>query len=205
MPGIPSGASANRDEVVSGAASRRAVFLDRDGVLNRAFVRDGKPYPPGSLAEVEILSGVTEALEALRAAGFANVIVTNQPDVASGKQRREVVEAINRYLFDRLAIDTVKVCYHADADNCACRKPKPGMLFEAAEEMGINLSGSYLVGDRWRDVEAGHAVGCRVLFVDYGYRERKPEKPYLSVKSLPEAVRIILRSTQKSPQGRRLS
>jgi D-glycero-D-manno-heptose 1,7-bisphosphate phosphatase len=191
--------------VVSGAASRRAVFLDRDGVLNRAFVRDGKPYPPGSVAEVEILSGVAEALEALRAAGFSNVIVTNQPDVALGKQRREVAEAINRYLCNHLAIDTVKVCYHADTDNCACRKPKPGMLLDAAEEMGIDLSSSYLVGDRWRDVHAGHAAGCSVLFVDYGYRERKPEKPYLSVKSLPEAVHIILRSTRKSPYGGRLS
>ncbi|HSU63734.1 MAG TPA: HAD family hydrolase [Burkholderiales bacterium] len=187
--------------MVSGAAPRRAVFLDRDGVLNRAFVRDGKPYPPGSVAEVEILSGVTEALEALRAAGFANVIITNQPDVALGKQRREVVDAINRYLSERLAVDTVKVCYHADADNCACRKPKPGMLLEAAEEMGINLSSSYLVGDRWRDVEAGHAAGCRVLFVDYGYRERKPEEPYLSVKSLPEAVRIILGGSLERHQG----
>ena len=174
--------------------SRRAVFLDRDGVLNRAIVRDGKPYPPDTLEQLEILPGVSDALSALRAAGFLNIVVTNQPDVATGKQRREVVEVMHARLVEKLAIDAVKVCYHADRDNCACRKPKPGMLLEAAREMGVNLKTSYLVGDRWRDVEAGRAAGCRVLYIDYGYAEKKPEKPYDSVKSLAEAATFILRS-----------
>lgn len=175
-------------------ASRRAVFLDRDGVLNRAIVRDGRPYPPASLDELEILPGVPEALRELRAAGFLSIVVTNQPDVATGKQRREIVEAINARLTEKLTIDAVKVCYHADADNCACRKPKPGMLLESARELAVNLKESYLVGDRWRDVAAGNAAGCQVLFIDNGYEEKRPESPYLSVKSLPEAVALILRS-----------
>jgi D-glycero-D-manno-heptose 1,7-bisphosphate phosphatase len=174
--------------------SRRAVFLDRDGVLNRAIVRDGKPYPPDTLEQLEILPGVPEALRALRAAGFLNIVVTNQPDVATGKQRREVVEAMHAHLIEKFALDAVKVCYHADRDNCACRKPKPGMILEAARELSVNLAESFLVGDRWRDVEAGRTAGCRVFFIEYGYAEKQPEKPYVSVKSLPEAVAFILRS-----------
>lgn len=190
LPRVASGFAANRHEVVS----RRAVFLDRDGVLNRAVVRDGKPYPPASLEELEILPGVAQALKELRAAGFLNIVVTNQPDVATGKQRREVVEAINARLSEELTLDAIKVCYHADADHCACRKPKPGMLLEAAGELAVNLKESYLVGDRWRDVAAGNAAGCRVLFIEYGYQEKMPEKPYVSVQSLSDAVAFIRRS-----------
>jgi D-glycero-D-manno-heptose 1,7-bisphosphate phosphatase len=194
LPGVPSGPAANRDEVVGDRALRRAVFLDRDGVLNRAFVREGKPYPPDSLAELEILPGVAETLERLRGAGFLNVVVTNQPDVATGKQRRQVVEAMNRQLFERLAVDAVKVCYHTDADGCACRKPKPGMLVEAAAELGIDLGKSFMVGDRWRDVAAGQAAGCLAFFIDRGYTEKRPNNPYVSVKSLPEVLGHILAS-----------
>src|SRR2546421_370808 len=123
----------------------RAVFLDRDGVLNTAIVRDGKPYPPRSLEEVIIPYGTREALQRLRAAGFLNVVVTNQPDVGAGKQSREVVDEINDHLQTMLPIDRVKVCYHVEADDCSCRKPKPGMLVEAARELGIDLASSSLV------------------------------------------------------------
>ena len=179
---------------MSPRAARRAVFLDRDGVLNRAFVRDGKPYPPASLAELEILPGVPETLESLRNAGFLNVVVTNQPDVGTGKQRRDVVEAMNRQLVEALALDAVKVCYHTDLDACACRKPKPGMLIEAAAELGIDLGKSFMVGDRWRDVAAGQAAGCLAFFIDCGYAEKRPKNPYVSVKSLPEVLGHILAS-----------
>jgi len=175
---------------------KRAVFLDRDGVLNRAIVRQGKPYPPDTIEALEILPGVGDALASLRAAGLMNVVVTNQPDVATGKQRREVVEAIHARLAKTLDIDAFKVCYHTDADNCLCRKPKPGMLLEAAKELGIDLARSFIVGDRWRDVAAGQAAGCKAYFVDYGYSEKRPDKPYLAVKSLPEAAGFILRSVR---------
>ena len=171
---------------------KRAVFLDRDGVINRAVVRDGKPYPPDSLKELEILPGVAEALAQLRDAGFVNVIVTNQPDVATGKQRREVVEAMNEFLLSHLPVDALKVCYHVDADNCACRKPRPGMLLEAAGELGIDLAASFMVGDRSRDVGAGQAAGCKCFFLDFGYKENRPGKPYVAVKSLLEATGLIL-------------
>jgi D-glycero-D-manno-heptose 1,7-bisphosphate phosphatase len=171
---------------------KRAVFLDRDGVVNKAIVRNGKPYPPESLEELQILAGVNEALARLRAAGFLNVIVTNQPDVATGKQRRETVEAMHAFLLSRLPVDAVKVCYHVDADNCACRKPRPGMLLEAARDLGIDLAASFLVGDRWRDVAAGQAAGCKCFFLDGGYAEQRPEKPYVAVKSLAQAASLIV-------------
>ena len=176
-------------------AKRRAVFLDRDGVLNESIVRDGKPYAPTTLAGFKLLPGVPDALQRIRDAGFLNVVVTNQPDVATGKARREDIDAIHREL-KKLPIDAVKVCFHSDAEQCACRKPRPGLLLEAADELGIDLAASFMVGDRWRDVGAAHAAGCAALFVDYRYRERRPDPPYLEVKSLPEAAALIIRSNK---------
>ena len=170
----------------------RAVFLDRDGVLIKTFVRDGKPFAATRFEEMEILPGVAEALERLHDAGFLNVVVTNQPDVATGKTKREAVEAMHAELRKKLPIDAIKVCFHDDAANCACRKPKPGMLIEAANELGIDLKKSFLVGDRWRDIEAGQAAGCKSYFVDYRYQEKRPDKPYVAVESLPEAAALIL-------------
>ena len=179
---------------------RQAVFLDRDGVVNASVVRDGKPYPPPSLEELKILPGVVEAIQSLREAGFAVVVVTNQPDVATRIQRREVVEAMHRNLRNELLVDDVRVCYHTDADNCTCRKPKPGMLLEAAHDLEVDLSRSFLVGDRWRDIEAGKAAGCYTFFIDYGYHEAKPESPDMVVASLKEASKMIL-SIQKRNAG----
>jgi D-glycero-D-manno-heptose 1,7-bisphosphate phosphatase len=191
LPRVASGVTANRNEVVG---ERRAVFLDRDGVINRAIVRGGKPYSPQSVDALEILPGVAEALERLRSAGYLNIVVTNQPDVGSGKLPRSSVEAMHAHLQAKLAIDVFKVCYHTDAENCECRKPKPGMILDAAQEFAIDLGKSYLVGDRWRDVGAAQAAGCRALFIDYGYSEQTPDKPYVAVNSLAEAAQFILRS-----------
>jgi D-glycero-D-manno-heptose 1,7-bisphosphate phosphatase len=171
-----------------------AVFLDRDGTINAAVVRDGKPYPPASLDELVILPGADRAIAALRTAGFRTIVATNQPDVALGKQRREVVEAINAALRARLAIDDVRVCYHAEPDGCACRKPKPGLLLDAARDWQIDLARSFMVGDRWRDVDAGRAAGCRTILIESGYAERRSE-PDFSVSSLAEACTIILRAS----------
>lgn len=169
-----------------------AVFLDRDGVLNRAIVRNGKPFPPATLDEFELLPGVVEAVGALAEAGYRVIVATNQPDVATGLQRREVVDAMHEELRRALLIDDVRVCWHVEADNCDCRKPKPGLLQAAARDWGIDLAKSVMVGDRWRDMDAGRAVGCRTIFVDRGYSERRPERPDAIVTSLPEAVSLIL-------------
>jgi D-glycero-D-manno-heptose 1,7-bisphosphate phosphatase len=173
---------------------RRAVFLDRDGVLNRAIVRDGKPYPPDSVADLDILPGVPDALADLKAAGFLLLVVTNQPDVAKGIQLRAKVEAIHQRLQAELPLDAIFVCYHQDSDRCNCRKPAPGLLEEAAARYELYLPFCFMVGDRWRDVDAGCRAGCRTIFLDYGYREQAPEnEPAVRLGSLPEAADWILR------------
>ncbi len=171
---------------------RRAVFLDRDGVINRAIVRHGKPYPPVNLATMEILPGVAVALQALHAAGWLLIVVTNQPDVARGTTPRAAVEAINYYLQQSLPIDEFRTCYHDSGDGCDCRKPLPGALLAAARDHNIDMAASYMVGDRWRDTEAGERAGCMTVFIDYGYAEKQPKTVNLRVQSLAEAADIIL-------------
>jgi len=171
---------------------KRAVFLDRDGVINRAVVRNGKPYSPAILDDFELLPGVESAILALRQTGFLIIVVTNQPDVATGIQRREVVEAMHGKLLSAGLCDDVKACYHTDADGCGCRKPKPGMLLDAAREWQIDLQRSFMVGDRWRDVATGKTAGCFTFFIDYKYQEQSADKPDTVVASLAEAVELIL-------------
>jgi D-glycero-D-manno-heptose 1,7-bisphosphate phosphatase len=159
------------------ATGSRAVFLDRDGVLNRALVRNGKPYPPAGMDDLEILEDAVGGCARLRAAGFLLIGATNQPDVARGTVKRADVDALNAAVAAACGLHSIRVCPHDDADGCACRKPKPGLLLDAARELGIDLASSFMVGDRWRDVEAGAAAGCRTVFVDRGYDERRPPTP----------------------------
>lgn len=171
---------------------RRAVFIDRDGVINRATVRDGKPYPPATLNDFVYLPGVEICIKQLRTAGYLVIVVTNQPDVASGTQSRVVVDSMHAKLYDDMLCDDIRVCYHIDKDNCDCRKPKPGMLLQAAMDWGISLKDSFMVGDRWRDIDAGEAAGCFTYFIDYLYQERRPFRPGEIVRSLEEAGKLIL-------------
>lgn len=167
-----------------------AVFLDRDGVINRATVRDGVPYAPASVDELEVLPGVPEALARLKAAGYALVVVTNQPDIARGATTADVVEAIHARLRGLLPIDEIRVCPHDDPDGCACRKPKPGLLLRPP---AYDMPASVMVGDRWRDVLAGQAAGCGVtILVDYGYDEGPPVEPTTRVGSLAAAADWLL-------------
>jgi D-glycero-D-manno-heptose 1,7-bisphosphate phosphatase len=174
----------------------KAVFLDRDGVINRAIVRDGKPYPPVALNELEILPGVYEALAVLKKANYKLIVVTNQPDVARGLVGKKVVDAMNKHLAEVLPIDDVFTCFHDDHEACHCRKPAPGALLAAAAKYGIDLAPSYMVGDRWRDIEAGQRAGCKTVFIDYGYSEKQPEHVDSRVRSLREAALVILGEKQ---------
>lgn len=177
---------------------KRAVFLDRDGVINLSAVKDGKPYPPSTVDEVEILPGVAEALEKLRKAGFLLICVTNQPDVARGTQNIEAVEAIHKLLLESLCINEILVCYHDDRDKCQCRKPLPGMLLDAAGRFGIDLKKSFMVGDRWRDIQAGQNAGCRTVLIEYNYDERTSlNPPDMKLISLSETADWILQQIKE--------
>jgi D-sedoheptulose 7-phosphate isomerase len=182
--------------------ARAAVFLDRDGVLNRAVFRDGKPSPPAGPEELEVLPLVGSALRDLKAHGFDLFVITNQPDVARGTHTRESVEDIHRALASALPIDDIFVCYHDDNDDCACRKPRPGLLLEAQRKHNSDLSRSFVVGDRWRDIDAGHNAGCKTILIDYGYNERKAaQPPEAVVHSLREAADWIIGTSLKESGG----
>ncbi|NQV82688.1 MAG: HAD-IIIA family hydrolase [Rhodospirillales bacterium] len=167
----------------------RAVFLDRDGVIIRTDVRDGKPYAITSLDALDILDGAEDAIWRLKQAGLATIVVSNQPDVAAGKVTRDVVEAINAELMEKLDIDEIKTCFDTAA---SYYKPRPGMLLEAARDHDITLDQSYLIGDRWRDIGAGKAAGCMTVFIDCGYAETLIDAPDATVASVAEAADLIL-------------
>jgi D-glycero-D-manno-heptose 1,7-bisphosphate phosphatase len=177
---------------------RPAIFLDRDGTLNRPVVRAGKPYPPATLEEFALFPDAVESCTRLKAAGFALVVVTNQPDVARGTQKKEVIEAMHARLIQLIpGLDRIEVAY-APGKGIAHpedyrRKPAPGMLTDAAQALGLDLAHSWMVGDRAGDVDAGHAAGCRTILIDHGYAEKAPDcPPHFIVKNLGEAAGIIL-------------
>ena len=174
----------------------RAVFLDRDGVLVRAAVVDGLPRSIGRAEELMLEDGAAEACAALRAAGFLLVVVTNQPEIARGTLTAEAVDEMHSQLARLLPLDDIRVCPHDDADDCECRKPKPGMLYDAAREHGIALERSFLVGDRWKDVQAAKKAGCACIFLDRGYSEPMSVRPDVTVRDLGEAVDWILARSQ---------
>lgn len=170
----------------------RAVFLDRDGVINANVEREGRAVAPTTLAEFQLLPGVAEAVERLKAAQFLVIVFTNQPDVRTGRTSEAVVQAMHAELRKHVAVDEIRACFHVDADGCHCRKPKPGMILDAAQEHGIDLAASYVVGDRWRDIEAGRNAGCLPILVDNGYTQDGPMRPAAIVSSLQDAATYII-------------
>ena len=179
---------------------RRAVFFDRDGVLNEADVRNGKPHPPSGARELRIVPDARMAVASVRNAGLYAIAITNQPDVARGSTTRESVEEINELVAAGLRLDGVYSCFHDDADHCDCRKPKAGLLRQAADDFNVDLSGSYMVGDRTKDVECGRAAGCTTVFIDFGYAETPAHvRADVIAQSLPEAIEAILSREAKRP------
>ena len=180
------------------AEARPAVFLDRDGVLNEALVIDGRPHPPESADDLIVRPDTIEACKCLHDAGLLLVVVTNQPDIARGQQTWEGVEAINTELRRRLLLDDVLVCPHDDGDHCACRKPAPGLIVDGAATWNIDLGMSVMVGDRWRDVEAGKRAGCAVVLIKHDYAETSAlADADLVVTTLHEAIPWILKATKR--------
>jgi D-glycero-D-manno-heptose 1,7-bisphosphate phosphatase len=178
---------------------RRAVFVDRDGVLNASALHEGRPHPPASLADLTFLPGVRERVAELKRLDFLVVGVTNQPDVARGTVPRAAVEEINARVRTQMRLDDLLVCYHDDGDGCTCRKPRPGLLLEAATRLGIDLGRSYMIGDRWKDMACGAAAGCTTVFVDYGYAEpyEGPEPAHASA-TAADAFDYILSKERKN-------
>jgi D-glycero-D-manno-heptose 1,7-bisphosphate phosphatase len=191
---------ANVTAAVSGGGPHRpAVFLDRDGVLVRGEIRDGKLYAPRRLEDFRLLPGAAESVRALRQRGFLTIVVTNQPDIGNGLVAAEVVEAMHAIMRKKLPLDAIEVCPHRQTDGCACRKPKAGLLLAAAERFSVDLSASFMVGDRSSDIVAGRSVGCYTLFLDRGYDRCTDVRPDAVVRSLRQAVQHILGRT--APPG----
>jgi D-glycero-D-manno-heptose 1,7-bisphosphate phosphatase len=176
--------------------ARRAVFLDRDGVLNRPVVRSGQPHPPSGVEDFELYNDVADGCARLKAAEFLLVVITNQPDVGRGTQSRGAVEAMHVKMQSALpSLDRIEICYHAGeryGDPCNCRKPRPGMILRAAAELKIDLGASYVIGDRWRDIDCARAAGCRAIFIERGYKENLRETPDFTVANFGDAVSALL-------------
>ena len=177
--------------------AHRAVFLDRDGVINRVAVRNGIPHPPSHVNEFELYEDVPEGCARLKAANFLLVVITNQPDVGRGSQTREAVAAMNLKMQSALPVlDRVEVCYHAGeryGQPCDCRKPRPGLILRAAVELSIDPKRSYVIGDRWRDVDCARAAGCHAILIQRGYHETLRDAPDFTVANFKDAVNTILR------------
>jgi D-glycero-D-manno-heptose 1,7-bisphosphate phosphatase len=181
--------------------ARRAVFLDRDGVLNKPVVKGGRPYPPTSVEEFELYPDVPEGCARLEANGFLLIVVTNQPDVRRGIQDIETVQAMHQKMLTALPqLTAVEVCWHAGRpwDPCSCRKPRPGMLLRAAEVLKIELGRSFLIGDRWRDIDCAKAAGCGAVFIDRGYSEPLRHAPDWTALSFAGAVAVVLNESEKA-------
>lgn len=171
---------------------RPAVFLDRDGVLNRAIVRDGKPFSPMQLSDFRLLPGVIETCNRLAAASLPIVVVTNQPEVTRGRLSIDVLDDMHAELWRRLPITEVSVCPHDSKDMCSCRKPLPGMILDAAQRHNIDLSRSVMVGDRASDIAAGKAAGCMTIRIGGGYRDEDDVTADGHADSLQDACPLIL-------------
>ena len=178
--------------------THKAIFLDRDGIINKVVLKKGKPAPPIDFNEFELTEGIVETLQVLKQAGYLLIIFTNQPDVRRGDQTQTRVEAFHRHIQEILPIDRVYVCYHDSQDNCDCRKPKPGMLKQAQQDFNIDFQKSFVVGDRWRDVDAGNAVGCRTLFMDYQYDESLRTQPSFIIHKIRQVLDIVPDTQPKS-------
>ena len=176
-------------------SKQRAVFLDRDGTLNAPLVRDGKPYPPASVAEFHLLPGTAEGCRHLHAAGYVLIVATNQPDVGRGTLSQAAVEAMHSHLRKLIPeITRIEVCYDSGDTHppSEFRKPAPGMLLRAAAALDLDLGQSWMIGDRWRDVDCGANAGCQTIFIDLGYQESLRKKPDFTVQTFPQAVGLIL-------------
>ena len=178
----------------------RAVFLDRDGVLTEALVRGGRAYAPVALEDFRIVEGAAAQVARLRDAGLRRIVVTNQPELARGTLDRRTLDRMHEILRAAVDLDDLFLCDHDPGEGCACHKPRPGLLLAAAARWHLDLRGSFLVGDRWRDIGAGAATGCFTILIERPYSQC--DAADARVASLSDAVDVILaRLGMSSPAG----
>jgi D-glycero-D-manno-heptose 1,7-bisphosphate phosphatase len=175
--------------------------MDRDGTLNVQSVREGKPYAPTRFEEFRLFDGVPAACRQLKAAGYLLVVATNQPDVGRGEVPQAVIEAMHARLLELIPeIDRIEVSYDPGrGEKAPRRKPEPGMLLDAAEALGIDMPRSWMVGDRWKDVDSGKRACVRTVFIDYGYEDEHDSSPDYTVRTFPQAVEVILGRSDAAP------
>lgn len=174
---------------------KRAIFFDRDGVINKAIVEEGRPFSPRTFEEFELVDNIGDLLELCRKEGFLNIIITNQPDISRGLIDENSLRKMHKFIKKNMSVDDILVCPHTDTDNCYCRKPKPGMLLAAADKWNIDLNGSFLIGDQWKDMEAGRNAGCTTILIDCHYN--KGVDSDFRIGDLSSAIEIFLKSQEK--------
>ncbi len=173
------------------AARSKAVFLDRDGVINLTVFRKGAERAPQDMSEFAYVEGVHATLAALQARGYVLLVCTNQPDVARGWQDRDQVLAFHAKIERELPVSRVYACFHDDVDACACRKPKPGLLVQGSDEFGLDLQQSWMIGDRSKDIEAGKAAGCRTIYLRHDHDTAQSGSPDYEITKLEQLLEII--------------
>jgi len=167
----------------------RAIFLDRDGIINEVIIKDGKPFSPRNIEEFVLLLGIDEFLKISKRFGFLNIVITNQPDISRRLLEISELNKMHKIIMDKLPIDDILVCIHDDMDNCDCRKPKPGLILKAAEKWNIDLSKSFMIGDRWKDVGAGKSAGCKTILLDALHnRDITADYRVRSILEIPEII-----------------
>jgi D-glycero-D-manno-heptose 1,7-bisphosphate phosphatase len=168
----------------------RAVFLDRDGVINQVIIRDGEVFSPRSREEFLFIEESVQAIKYLKKAGFIVIVVTNQPDIARKRLSSDDLQWMTGKIMEVTEVDDIVICYHDDSDACPCRKPKAGMLLESSKKWKVDLSRSFMIGDTWKDVKVGQNAGCIPILLDAPYN--KDVVCNLRVSSLTEALQIVL-------------
>ena len=169
----------------------KAFFFDRDGILNKSILKKNKPYSPRNLRELRLNLELVEFIKKLKKKNFKIIVITNQPDIKSGKLNKYTLKVINLIIKKKFCIDDIFICIHGKNENCHCRKPKPGMIIKASEKWNINLKKSFFVGDRWKDMQAGEIMGCKTIFIDYDYNETQPKSYSYKFKTIGLMIKKI--------------
>lgn len=169
----------------------KAIFWDRDGVINEVTVLDGKPYSPRKFADFKLTEEIVNCLKKTKELKYKNIVVTNQPDINRGLMSIDELNKMHDLLIKELSIDEVNVCPHDNKDGCNCRKPAPGLIINSATKNNIDLSKSYVIGDTMRDIEAGRAAGCKTILLVRDYNALAIPRSEYTINKLYEIFSII--------------